>query len=313
VRAELYHSLDSNLGATMRGPWYREPAGYQTRRFEMDNGDVALFCWTDDVGYWIGNTETPSALWRTDKETFAEAPAAVAEWAERELLATLYEEAPWIEEYPNLAEFFLPVLLSKDGRHTSRAFLHEHAAGFPEVDADAALSFYDEFLARGVLTDRHAMAGKLGTAEHLDLERMSAAMSEYTVAKLLSEVGYDVLPEVEISTGHVIDFAVKDGDGRWLIEVTRPVPTERRTAGSPVTALRETVRTKTGGQLAVHGGGVTLFVDCSSFDADDWAAIRLARPDPGHRPAVVCRVRPGESVEGYTAGSVPIRLPDGID
>ncbi|MFW6437256.1 MAG: DUF5784 family protein, partial [Halococcoides sp.] len=129
VRSDVFGPLDANLGATTGRPWFREPEGYEARRFEMDNGDVALFAWRDDVGFWIGNTETPRALWGTDKYTFAEVPDPIAEWAERELLAQLHEEAPWLADYDAISRFFLPVLLSKDGRHTSREFFQEHAAG----------------------------------------------------------------------------------------------------------------------------------------------------------------------------------------
>ena len=316
VRSELYDALDANLGATMTSPWYKQPDGYEARRFEMDNGDVALFCWNDSVGYWLGNTETPRALWQTEKERFSKAPPVVADWAQTELLAQLYEEDPWLEDYPNVAWFFLPVFLSKDGRETSREFFRDHAAGFPDTDSDTALAFYDDLLRTDAVTDRHLMAGKLGTTEQIHLGRMSAAMSEFTVAKLLHEVGYDLTPEHEVSTGHSIDFRVdRPGEESVLVEVTRPLPTERRSASSAVQAITETVETKTSGQLREHGGGIVLFVDCSSFRDDDWDEIMAARPDVGFRPAVVFRVRPGADpeVEGYTKGSVPMSVPDGIE
>jgi len=309
VRAEIHQSLDSNIGATMRGPWYKPPEGYEARRFEMDNGDIALFCWDDDA-YWIGNTETPSTLWRTDKYGFDKVPSGIAEWAERELLAQLHEDAPWLADYPTISWFFLPVLLAKDGRHTSQEFLRDHAAGFPDADYEDALDFYESFLSSGAFDDRYVMAGKLGVAENLDLGRMSSAMSEFTAAKLLSDAGYDVTPEIEVTTGHFIDFrADRDGEEGHLVEVTRPRPPDRRAADSAVTALRETAQTKTTGQLREHGGGITLFVDCSSFTDDQWAAICDAKPDVRHRPAVVFRARPDGSVEGYTQGSVPVDLP----
>jgi hypothetical protein len=142
---------------------------------------------------------------------------------------------------------------------------------------------------------------------------MSAAMSEFTVAKILHDAGYEVTPEIEISTGHFIDFRVdQKGEETTLVEVTRPLPTERRSASSPVTAIRQTAKTKTSGQLQAHGGGVTLFVDCSSFDESDWQQIRQARPNVGHKPAVVFRARPDGSLDGYTVGSVPLTLPDSI-
>ncbi|MFB6201189.1 MAG: DUF5784 family protein [Halorhabdus sp.] len=309
VRSDLYAALDANLGATVSTPWYRQPDGYDARRFEMDNGDVALFAWNDGRGFWIGNTETPRALWQTEKYTFREVPTPIAEWAERELLAQLHEAAPWLAQYPALSRFFLPVLLSKDGRHTSREFFREYAAGFPEATRADGLSYYETFLADGPFEERHVMAAKLGTAEYLDLTRMSATMSEFTVAKLLMDAGYDVTPEIEVSTGHAIDFrADRDGVG-YLIEVTRPMAPSDRSAGSAVRSIRETVETKTTGQLQAHGGGVTLFVDCSSFDDGEWRRLLEQRPSVGHRPAVVFRVRPGQSTDAYTIGSVPIDLP----
>lgn len=313
VRSDLLDSLDSNLGATMRGPWYRPPDGYDARRFEMDNGDVALFAWSDDVAYWMGNTETPSALWRTEKYTFAEVTDDIAAWAERELLAQLHEESPWLAEYPEISEFFLPVLLSKDGRHTTREFLRDHAAGFPDADTDEALSFYEDLLGSDAFSDRYEMAAKLGTSEHLNVGRMSSAMSEFTVAKLLYESGYEVTPEIEVTTGHSIDFrASRNGNGQ-LVEVTRPQPPAERAASSPVTSIRETAETKTNGQLQHHDGGVTLFVDCSSFTESDWATVRDERPEVRHRPAVVFRAWPDGTFEGYTKGSVPLSLPERIE
>jgi hypothetical protein len=310
VRTDIYEPLDGNLGARVTSPWFREPEGYRARRFEMDDGSVALFCWEPGGGgYWIGNTETPSALWRTDKYAFEEVPEAVADWAERELLAQLHEESPWFADYPALSWFFLPVFLSKDGRETTRAFFTEHAAGFPDATAAEAAAFYESFLATGVLDEyREVMAGKLGTSEQLDLVRMSAAMGEFTVAYLLTEAGYDVEPEVAVSTGHSIDFRAERDGRAWLVEVTRPLPPNRRSAGTAVAAVRETAATKTDGQLEAHGGGVTLFVDCSSFPDDDWRAVLGEQPAVGHRPAVVFRLRPDGHVEGYTDGQVPLRL-----
>ena len=77
VRSDLLADLDDTIGATMRSQWFKQPGGYEARRFEMDNGDVALFCARPGRAYWLGNTETPEPLWRTDKETFDEAPYAV--------------------------------------------------------------------------------------------------------------------------------------------------------------------------------------------------------------------------------------------
>ena len=293
----------------MRGPWFKPADGWRAWRFEMDNGDVALFAVKGNDAYWMGNTETPQTLWRTEKYGFEEVPTAVADWAERELLAQLEQETPWLGEYPILSQFFLPVLMSKDGRDTSRRFLREHAAGFPDADWRAALSFFEEFLATGAFDEhRHVMAGKLGTSERLDLGRMSAAMAEFTAGKLLADAGYEPVPEIEVTTGHSIDFRA-DPTGA-LVEVTRPLPPTRRSANSPVAAVRETAETKTNGQLEAHGGGVTLFVDCSSFPDDEWRAVLGERPEVRHRPAVVYRVRPDGHVEGYTKGSVPVDVAD---
>ena len=308
VRSALFQPLDANLGATMSDPWFREPEGWGASRFDMDNGDIALFAWNGSEAYWLGNTETPSALWQTEKYTFEEIPAPIAEWAERELLAQLHEEAPWLVDYPALSWFFLPVFLSKDGRDTSRRFFRKHAGGFPDADPDDSIAFYDSFLATGALDEhRYVMAAKLGTSEQLDDFRMSASMSEFTVAWLLTEAGYDVTPEAAVTTGHSIDFRADPGGG--LVEVTRPRPPSRRAANSPVAAVRDTAETKTDGQLADHGGGVTLFVDCSSFPDDAWAQVLGTRPEVRHRPAVVFRVRPDGTIEGYEKGSVPLDLP----
>jgi hypothetical protein len=317
VRSDVFAPLDDNLGATMRRPWFKPPEGFEARRFDVSNGDTALFCWTTDGwthdgragAYWLGNTETPSTLWRTDKFGFDEVPSSVADWAERELLAELYETSPWLEPYPHLSWFFLPVFLSKDGRRTTRAFFREHAAGFPDADADDALAYFEQFLATGALDDvRETMAAKLGTSQQLDLVRMTATMGEFVTARLLWEAGYDIQPEADVTTGHSLDFRV-EGDGDVsLVEVTRPLPPKDRSASTAVAALRETAEVKRSGQLAEHGGGATLFVDCSSFPDDDWAAIRGERPDLGHRPAVVYRARPDGRVEAYSKGSVPLTL-----
>ena len=313
VRREILAPLDSNLGARSVDPRFEVAGDWETRRFEMDNGDVALFAWRDEEAYWAGNTETPPALWQTDKFGWSEVPYQVSRWAQRELLADLLEAAPWLEPYDHLAWFFLPVLMSKDGRHTSRRFLRDHAAGFPDADYETALEFYEAFLRTGVLDDyREVMAGKLGTSETLDLGRMRSAMAEFTVAKILTDAGYDLEPEIEVTTGHSLDFRASDGTSA-LVEITRPSPPSRRAAGTPVAAVRETAATKTSGQLSKHGGGAVLFVDCSSFLDDQWAAIRGERPDVRHRPAVVFRARPSGHVEGYRKGRVPLDLDDAIE
>ncbi|MEZ3116289.1 DUF5784 family protein [Halobaculum sp. MBLA0147] len=321
VRSALYDALDDNLGAVAATPWFSPPDGYEARRFEMDDGSLALFCWTADGegpdgtgggagGYWVGNTETPSDLWRTTKYDFAEAPAAVTEWVERELTATLHEAEPWLEAYPTLSWFFLPVFCSKDGAETTRRFFRDANAGFPDTTRDEAAGFYESFLAEGTLDPyREEMAAKLGTSELFDLTRMAATMGEFDVAWFLWRAGYDVVPEIEVSTDHVIDYrAERDGEEPTLVEVTRPVPTGRRSTDSPLRAIKDTAQTKTTGQLEAHGGGVTLFVDCSSFADDDWRRIYGEQPDVGHRPAVVFRLRPNGWVQGYTSGSVPLEL-----
>jgi hypothetical protein len=139
---------------------------------------------------------------------------------------------------------------------------------------------------------------------------MSAAMGEFDAAWLLHETGYDLTPEIAVTTGHSLDFRAdpRGGGDPVLVEVTRPQPTATRTASGPVQAVRETAQTKTDGQLDRHGGGVTLFVDCSSFPDDDWRAVLGEQPDVRHRPAAVFRVRPDGATECYTKGSVPLSL-----
>jgi len=320
VRGRLERPLDDNLGATAVDPWFEPPRGYEAVRFGMDDGSRALFCWTDDGegpegaaggpgGYWLGNTETPSELWRTDKYGFTEVPYPVRRWAEREFLAILREEEPWLEAYPHVAWFFLTVFCSKDGADTTRAFFRDHAAGFPDADRDEALSFYEALLKPGILDDyRETMAGKLGTSQSMDLVRMSATMAEFHAAELLTDAGYEITPEIGVTTGHSLDYRADDGGEGHLVEVTRPQPARNRAAATPVSAVRDTAETKTSGQLEAHGGGVTLLVDCSSFPDDDWNAVRGERPAVRHKPAVVYRVRPNGRVEGYRKGSVPIDL-----
>ena len=309
VRDQLLSSLQDAIGAEMRRPWFAPPEGYTAKRFEMDNGDVALFAWAGDHAYWIGNTETPEALWRTEKYRFAHVESDVAEWAQRELLAQLHEESPWLREYPALSWYFLPVFLSKDGRETSRAFFEEHAAGFPIEAAEPALAFYEEFLSTGVLDEeRHLMAGKLGTSEGLNLVRMTAAMAEFNAAYLLWEAGYEFEPEAPVSTGHSLDFRVETGNGATLVEVTHPAPPRRRQTNTAVQALKRTAATKVDGQLDKHGGGVLLLVDCSSFSEGAFDEVMDARPAVGHRPAVVYRLQPDGTVDGYTDGTVGLDL-----
>ena len=309
VHDRIYQPLDAALGATMEGPWFAPPDGYEARRFSMDDGSTALFCWSDHDAYWLGNTETPEVLWRTNKRTFDEAPAAMTEWAERELLAQLELEDPWLAEYEHLAWFFLPVFHSKDGRESTRDFFRSHAAGFPDATRDEALAFYEDFLATGVLDeDRYTMASKLGTSGGVDLTRMQATMGEFNVAKLLFDAGYDFDPEVEFSSGHALDFQVED----VLVEVTRPLPVGRRSVDSAVAAVRASGKAKTDDQIAIHGNAV-LVVDCSSFPDDEWNQIFGERPDLGHEPAVVFRMRPNGHTEGYVKGNLTLDLGAAFD
>ena len=279
----------------------------------MANGDVALFA-RDGEAYWMGNTETPSSLWKTDKFGWREVPYHVSRWAQRELLATLHEEDPWLADYPYLSWFFLPVFMSKDGRESTRAFFREHAAGFPDAGRREATRFVEGILETGALDEyRHTMSGKLGTSNHVDRVRMSAAMAEFIAAKILVDAGYAITPEIEVSTGHSLDFRAEDDETNVLVEVTRPQPPANRAASGPVAAVRDTAETKTNGQLAEHGGGAVLFVDCSSFRDDSWAAVRGEQPEVRHRPAVVYRARPNGHVEGYRKGAVPLELDGTIE
>lgn len=314
VDRELLASLEQNIGATAVEPRFEPGGPWQTHRFEMANGDVALFARGEDSAYWIGNTETPSALWRTEKDSWTDVPYAVARWAQRELLRDLHDRASWLEPYPHLSWFFLPVFLSKDGRETSLTFFRDHAAGFPAADRDQALSFYESFLHSGVLDPyRESMAGKLGTSEQLNVSRMRATMSEFTVAKILVDAGYRIIPEIDVDTGHTLDFrATRPGHREVLVEVTRPRPTGRRTAGTPAAALRDTAGSKARGQLRHHGETV-LFVDCTSFPADEWAAIAGEHVSIPHNPGVVFRALPDGRVQGYRVGTVPMTLDDAIE
>lgn len=314
IERDLYRPLADDIGATLTTPHYALPNGYDAQRLEMDNGDIALFAYNGDDAYWLGNTVTPSTLWRTEKYTFREVPYSIARWAQRELLADLQVESPWLADYDHLAWFFLPVLFSKDGRTTSRRFFRDHAAGFPDATADDALSFYESFLSTGALDDyRYTMASKLGTSEQLDPVRMAATMGEFTVAKLLTDAGYGVEPEIDVATGHSLDYEATAADGETtLVEVTRPRPPSRRHANTPTAAVRETAKTKSTGQLSEYGGDAVLFVDCSSFRDDEWAAVKGERPGVSHRPAVVFRARPDGTVEGYSKGPVPLALDGAI-
>ncbi|MFB6184945.1 MAG: DUF5784 family protein [Haloarculaceae archaeon] len=309
VRRELLSPLDDRFGATLTTSWYKLHGPYETYRLEMDNGDRALFAHSGDAppertpeAFWLGNTETPEVLWRTTKYTFAEVPTSVAEWAQRELFAMVDQQAPWLTAHEHLTRFFLPVFCSKDGRHTTRTFFADHAGGFPDADRDAGLGFYDDLIARGLLDEhRYTMAAKLGTSERLEVDRMCSTMAEFNAAKLLADAGHDFVPEVEMDSGHALDFRV----GETLLEVTRPQPPRRRAAGTAAAALRQTVGSKTDGQLDVHDDAV-LLVDCSSFRDDEWNGVRTERPAVGHEPTVIFRMRPDGSAEGYALGSLPL-------
>jgi len=277
----------------------------------MENGDRALFAWGEDA-YWLGNTQTPEALWRTEKYTFDEVSYPIARWGQRELLAELQLGDPWLAAYDHLAWFFLPVLFSKDGRASSRAFFKDYATGFPDATRDEALAFYERFLSTGIFDDyRYTMATKLGTSEHVDATRMAATMGEFDAAKVLTDAGYDVTPEIEMESGHALDFRVENEDGT-LVEVTRPGRPANRTADTPAAAIRASAEAKTDGQLAAHPDTV-LFVDCTSFHDDEWNALAAERPAVGHRPAVVFRVRPDGETAGYSVGRLPLDLAPAID
>jgi len=248
VRSQLERPLDENLGATAGDPWFSPPPGYDARRFDMDDGSFALFCWTDDdadpppgadggsAGYWLGNTETPSELWRTDKYGFDEVAYPISRWVQRELLAGLHDDEPWLAAYPHVSWYFLPVFCSKDGAETTRAFFRDHAAGFPDATREEGTGFVEETLRSGALDDyRETMAGKLGTSASMDIVRMSATIAEFTAARILTDSGYDVIPEIEVTTGHSLDFRATDPEtGRAsLVEVTRPQPVSNRSATGP--------------------------------------------------------------------------------
>jgi len=314
VDGDLFRPLDDNLGAVRSAPRFDPPPGYEAAQFEMDDGSLALFAWADDGAWWLGNTETPSALWRTEKYTFAEAPYPVTRWVQRCLLARFEAEEPLLSSYDHVAWFFLPVFFSKDGADSTRAFFRDHAAGFPDVDPAEALAGLEALLATGVLDDhRYTMAAKLGTSPAVDVTRMAALLGEFLVAGLLDDAGYAVVPEIAVATGHSLDFrAERDGDAH-LVEVTRPTPPRDRAAGTAVRAVRETAGTKTEGQLSEHGGGVVLFVDCSSFRDDEWAAVRGEQPAVGHKPAVVFRARPDGRREAYAVGTLPLALDDAVE
>lgn len=304
VNAELRGPLHSSIGIESEGTRFGCP-GYTTERFELANGDRALFAYDEQAAFWMGNTETPSALWRTNKRGWDEVPFSVARWARRELIADLHDAAPWLGPYSYLSWFFLPVLMAKDGRDVLRRFFREYQAGYPESDFETALSFFDSFLKSGVMEPyRETMAGKLGTSDVLDHGRMAAAMGEFVVAAVLDRAGYDFEPEVAVDSGHALDFRVED----TLIEVTRPQPPgERSGVHGPVEALQESVDAKSRDQLAAHPGTL-LIVDCSSFVATEWEHIESTTPTLPYSPTVVLWTRPDGTVAGYEQGSAPLDL-----
>jgi len=311
VREQLLAPLDASFGARVEDPWFSVGDDrYDAVRLEMDNGDVALFCFRPDRAYWLGNTETPEALWRTDKETFTEAPYAISRWAERELTARLEVSDPWLAEYEYVTWFFLPVFCSKDGRDSTRRFFAEDAGGFPDATPEEGLAFYESLLRTGVLDDhRYTMASKLGTSPGYDVGRMRATMAEFNTAKVLTDAGLAFEPEVEQDSGHALDFLV---DGH-LVEVTRPEPPARRShADHPVAAVKETGGAKRTDQLAKHPEAA-LFVDCTSFTESEWSAVRAERPHVGHEPTVVYRARPDGRIEGYRHGRLPFDPDGGIE
>jgi hypothetical protein len=306
VESALLRPLDQRFGATLASPWYAPPDGYAARRLEMDNGDLALFAWSEDEAFWLGNTETPEALWRTNKVELRDAPDGLGGWAERELAAQVAMAEPWLAEYEHVLDFFLPVLCSKDGAETTRAFFRAEASGFPNATRDEGLVFYDDFLATGALDDhRYEMASKLGTSQGGDGVRMRATMAEFNAAKLLTEDGYDVVPEPGVADGHHLDFRVPSADA--LVEVTRPEPPRRRRAGTPAAAITETVDGKRRTQLRAAPNAL-LLVDCTSFEAEEWRTLLDGKPAVGHEPVVVYRYRPDGSKQAYAKGDLPLDL-----
>ncbi len=311
VREQLLSPLDAAFGAQLKDPWFSiEDDRYAAVRITMDNTDFALFCYRDNQAYWLGNTETPEVLWHTEKETFAEAPYAVARWAQQELTARLEVTDPWLAAYEYVTWFFLPVFFSKDGRDTTRRFFAEDAAGFPDASADEGLSFYESILTTGVLDEyRYTMASKLVTSAETDLGRMRAAMAEFNAAKLLNDAGLTFDHEVQLDSGHALDFEV-DGS---LIEVTRPEPPARRQyTDSPTTAIRDSGAAKMDEQLSKHPEAV-LCIDCTSFSDAEWKTITTDQPMTTHSPTVVYRARPNGRIKGYPIGTLPFDLHEGIE
>ncbi len=278
----------------------------------MQNEDLALFARTDGEAYWMGNTETPSALWKTDKFGWREIPYRVSRWTQRELLATLHEEDPgsptirtsrgfpagvYVQGRPRVD----PVVLSRTRRWLPRR-------GSPGNDA-----LFEDFLSTGVLDEyRHVMAGKLGTSDHVDRVRMSAAMGEFVAAKILTDAGYDVVPEIEVTTGHSLDFRARNGDTNVLVEVTRPQPpkTVRRRAPSPQSA------TPPRRKSTANSPNTAAARSCSST-ARRFATTPGTPSAPNNRTSVTARSglpRPPErSRRRVPKGAVPLELADALE
>ncbi len=307
---EVVNPLDNKFGVEVTET--SEPEEFEAYRLRMGNGDTALFAW-NGTGYWVGNTETPKALWQTEKQSFEEVDDGLGEWAQREFYRVLKDEAPWLTEYTRLAWFFLPVFMSKNGSEATREFF-QRGAGFPDASAEEAMEFYETVLESGVFEEsRYEMASKLGTGENVDEVRMAAAMGEFNAAGVLDDAGYRLEPEPAVSNGHKLDYeAFGEGaeDGVY-VEVTRPVPPEDRAADSPLRAVRETASRKSEGQLKEDDG--LLMVDCTSFGEEDWRTLAENRPSVGHTPSLFYRTTPDGESEAFLEGVTGLRLSGGVN
>lgn len=308
---DVLRPLDDKFGADVVET--KRPEGFESRRIRMDNGDNALFAW-NGTGYWLGNTETPEALWRTEKRCFEDVGGGLARWAQMEMYDVLEREAPWTSDYPLLSWFFLPVLMAKDGRRTTREFFRG-GAGFPEASGDEAMSYYEDVVSTGVFDGcRYEMASKLGTGDGEDAVRMAATMGEFNAAAVLADAGYELEAEPAVAGGRRMDY-VANGPGApegVLVEVTRPSPPRLRGASTAEGAVRESaVRKRRKGQIADADG--VLMVDCSSMTQDQWERVVDDRPESGHEPTLFYRVFPGDGVEAYLEGATRLRLSDAVD
>ena len=79
-----------------------------------------------------------------------------------------------------------------------------------------------------------------------------------------------------------------------------------------IVAVEETGSAKRSGQLAKHPDSA-LFIDCTSFPDDEWAAVRGEKPGVGHEPTIVFRIRPNGHVEGYRHGELSFDLGGAIE